>query len=188
LIMNGPTTLPEVIIIEPKVFSDPRGWFQETYSLRDFKKLGIDTTFVQDNHSYSERKGVLRGMHYQAAPFEQAKLVRCTRGSILDVVVDLREGSPRFGRWMSLVLSAENRRQLFVPKGFAHGFLTLEDGCEVQYKVDGYFNAENERTIRYDDPDIGIEWGIDEPILSEKDRKAPYLRERFASLAKEDHQ
>lgn len=134
--------------------------------------------FVQDNHSYSERKGVIRGLHYQAPPFDQSKLVRCTRGSVLDVAVDIRHGSPNYAKWFGLVLSADNKKQLFIPKGFAHGFLTLEDGCEVQYKVDNFYSYEHDRNIRYDDSEIGVEWGVSEPLLSDKDLKAPSLRER----------
>jgi len=134
--------------------------------------------FVQDNHSYSERKGVIRGLHYQAPPFDQSKLVRCTRGSVLDVAVDIRHGSPNYAKWFGLVLSADNKKQLFIPKGFAHGFLTLEDGCEVQYKVDAFYSYEHDRNVRYDDKDIGVEWGVSEPLLSDKDMKAPSLRDR----------
>ncbi|MBI0581576.1 MAG: dTDP-4-dehydrorhamnose 3,5-epimerase, partial [Methanomassiliicoccales archaeon] len=133
---------------------------------------------VQDNHSYSERKGVIRGLHYQAPPFEQSKLVRCTRGSVFDVAVDIRYGSPNYAKWFGITLSADNRKQLFIPKGFAHGFLTLEDGCEVQYKVDSFYSYEHERNVRYDDPDIGVEWGVAEPLLSDKDLKAPSLKDR----------
>ncbi len=144
--------------------------------------------FVQDNHSYSERKGVIRGLHYQSPPFDQSKLVRCTRGSVLDVAVDIRHGSPKYAKWFGLVLSAENKKQLFIPKGFAHGFLTLEDDCEVQYKVDSFYSYEHDRNIRYDDPDIGVEWGTDEPSLSEKDARAPYLRDRQKDFTWEEKQ
>jgi dTDP-4-dehydrorhamnose 3,5-epimerase len=174
--------LPELIIIEPKVFRDSRGWFFESYSVRNVKPYGIDAKFVQDNHSYSERKGVIRGLHYQAPPFDQSKLVRCTRGSVLDVAGDIRHGSPDYARWFGVVLSSENKKQLFIPKGFAHGFLTLEDSCEVQYKVDSFYSYEHDRSIRYDDPDIGVEWGVSEPLLSEKDLKAPYLKDRGADF------
>lgn len=167
-----------MIIIEPKVFHDSRGWFFESYSVRNARPYGIDTEFVQDNHSYSEKKGVVRGLHYQAPPFEQSKLVRCTRGSVLDVAVDIRHGSPNFAKWFGVVLSAENRKQLFIPKGFAHGFLTLEDSCEVQYKVDNFYSYEHDRNICYDDPEIGVEWGVEEPLLSDKDAKAPCLKDR----------
>lgn len=176
--MRTPSPLPELIIIEPKVFKDARGWFLESYSVRNMRACGIDAEFVQDNHSYSTKKGVIRGLHFQAPPFAQSKLVRCTRGRVLDVAIDIRHGSPNFANWFGVVLSAENMKQLFIPKGFAHGFLTLEDDCEVQYKVDSFYDQEHDRNIRYDDPDIGVEWGVEEPLLSEKDLRAPYLRER----------
>lgn len=165
-------------MIEPRVFQDSRGWFFESYSVRNVRPCGIETTFVQDNHSYSEKSGVIRGLHYQAPPLDQSKLVRCTRGSIFDVAVDIRRGSPNYAKWFGILLSANNKKQMFIPKGFAHGFLTLEDGCEVQYKVDNFYSPEHERTVRFDDEDIGIEWGVDTPLLSDKDSKAPYLKEQ----------
>ena len=176
--MSKPTELLELIIVEPKVFKDSRGWFFESYSVRNVRPFGIDVEFVQDNHSYSANKDVIRGLHYQVPPFDQSKLVRCTRGSVFDVAVYIRHGSPNYAKWFGIVLSAENKKQLFIPKGFAHGFLTLEDDCEVQYKVDSFYDQEHDRNIRYDDPDIGVEWGVSEPLLSEKDLGAPYLRER----------
>ena len=171
------TDLPGVLIIEPRVFEDERGWFMESYSYRVFKELGIDAVFVQDNHSYSKRKGTLRGIHFQNNPVAQAKLVRCTRGKILDVAVDLRKGSPTYKKWIMVELSEENKRMLFIPKGFGHAFLTLTDDVEVQYKVDQYYSKEHDRSIRWNDPDIGIDWPIEEPILSEKDRNAPFLKD-----------
>lgn len=176
--MTSPSPLPELVIIEPRVFNDSRGWFFESYSVRNIKKYGVEADFVQDNHSYSVKKGVIRGLHYQAPPMDQCKLVRCTRGSVFDVAVDIRYGSPNYSKWFGIVLSAENKKQLFIPRGFAHGFLTLEDDCEVQYKVDTFYSSEHDRNIRYDDPNIGIEWGYDDPLLSEKDLKAPYLRDK----------
>lgn len=176
--MSAPTAMSELVVIEPRVFKDGRGWFYESYSLRNVEPFGIRDVFVQDNHSYSAKKGVIRGLHYQAPPMDQSKLVRCTAGSVLDVAVDIRHGSPTYSKWFGVVLSSENRRQLYIPRGFAHGFITLEDDCEVQYKVDSFYSAEHDRNIRYDDPDIGIEWGIDSPLLSDKDSKAPYLKER----------
>lgn len=176
--MSAPTAMSELVVIEPRVFKDGRGWFYESYSLRNVEPFGIRDVFVQDNHSYSAKKGVIRGLHYQAPPMDQSKLVRCTAGSVLDVAVDIRHGSPTYAKWFGVVLSSENRRQLYIPRGFAHGFLTLEDDCEVQYKVDCFYSAEHDRNIRYDDPDIGIEWGFDSPLLSDKDSKAPYLKER----------
>jgi dTDP-4-dehydrorhamnose 3,5-epimerase len=175
--MSEMTVLPEIVIVQPKVFQDARGWFYESYSVRNVKPLRIDDVFVQDNHSYSEKKGVIRGLHYQKPPMDQAKLVRCTVGGILDVAVDIRHGSPRYGKWVGVILSAENKKQLYIPRGFAHGYLTLEDGCEVQYKVDRFHSAEHERGIRYDDRDIGVEWGVTHPLLSDKDARLPSLKD-----------
>jgi len=175
--MSGPTTIPEVIVVEPKVFKDSRGYFFESYSIRNLEPLGIRDVFVQDNHSYSAKRGVVRGLHYQKPPFAQTKLVRCTAGSVLDVAVDIRYDSPSYSKWFGVMLSAENKLQLYIPKGFAHGFVTLEDDCEVQYKVDNFYSAEHDRGIRFDDPDIGIEWGTVNPRLSEKDAMAPFLKD-----------
>jgi len=175
--MSEPYHFPELIVIEPRICVDDRGWFQESFSFRDFEERGIRTKFVQDNHSHTNYKGVVRGLHYQLPPFDQSKLVRCTVGRIFDVTVDIRKGSPTYSRWFGIVLDDIDRRQLFVPSGFAHGFLTLEDDCEVQYKVDKYYSQDHERGIRYDDPDIGIEWGVKRPVMSEKDANAPYLDE-----------
>lgn len=175
--MTPPIILPELKVIEPRVFLDARGWFYESYSARDMEALGIVDVFVQDNHSYSIKKGVIRGLHYQAAPFDQSKLVRCSRGRIFDVAVDIRYGSPNYARWFGIELSAMNKKQLYIPKGFAHGFLTLEEDCEVQYKVDRPYSQEHDRNIRFDDPDIGVEWGETNPLLSNKDLKAPYLKD-----------
>lgn len=175
--LTSPSPLPEIVIIEQTVFNDSRGWFCESYSKRSMKQHGIDVEFVQDNHSYSIKKGVIRGLHYQKPPFAQSKLVRCTRGRVFDVVVDIRHGSPNFAKWFGIVLSRENRKQLFIPKGFAHGFLTLEDDCEVQYKVDNFYSHQHDRSIKFDDPDIGIEWGLAEVVLSDKDMKAPRICE-----------
>jgi dTDP-4-dehydrorhamnose 3,5-epimerase len=169
--MNALERWNDVVLIEPEVFHDDRGWFMESYSLSKMKELGVDAVFVQDNHSFSIGKGVVRGIHFQNEPKAQSKLVHCTRGSVLDVVVDLRKGSPYHLRWRSFVLSCKNKRMVFIPKGFGHGFLSLEDLTEVQYKVDVPYDKASERTIRFDDPSIGIEWGVDMPILSEKDLK-----------------
>ncbi|MEQ2464761.1 dTDP-4-dehydrorhamnose 3,5-epimerase [Niallia hominis] len=171
------TNLDSVIIVEPDVFGDHRGWFMETYNESNFLKAGISVKFVQDNQSFSAAKGTLRGLHYQLNPKAQTKLVRCTRGSIFDVAVDIRKGSPTYGNWFGVELSAENHKQLLVPKGFAHGFMTLTEDVEVQYKVDELYAPECDRGILWNDPTIGIEWPIDvEPILSEKDQKAPLLK------------
>ncbi|MCI1477143.1 MAG: dTDP-4-dehydrorhamnose 3,5-epimerase [Clostridium beijerinckii] len=169
------TKLKGVYIIQPRVFKDERGWFMETYS--KVKMPNLECDFVQDNHSYSKEKGVLRGIHFQNGEYAQAKLVRCIRGSVLDVAVDLRKGSPTYKEWVSIELSAENKKQLFIPKGFGHGYLTLTNNVEFIYKVDNYYNAEYDRSIRYCDPEIAIKWDIKNPILSEKDKKAPLLKE-----------
>ncbi|MDQ0232759.1 dTDP-4-dehydrorhamnose 3,5-epimerase [Metabacillus malikii] len=171
------TNLDGVIIIEPNVFGDHRGWFMETYNESNFLDAGINVKFVQDNQSFSAVKGTLRGLHYQLNPKAQTKLVRCTRGSIFDVAIDIRKGSPTYGNWFGVELSAKNNKQLLVPKGFEHGFLTLTENVEVQYKVDELYAPECDRGILWNDPTIGIEWPIDiEPILSEKDQKAPLLK------------
>ena len=172
------TDLKGVYIVEPKVFGDERGWFMESWSKRNFEEGGLDYSFLQDNQSFSATKGTLRGLHYQLNPMAQAKVVRCTRGEIFDVAVDIRRGSPQFGKWTGAVLTAKNFRQLLIPRGFAHGFVTLTDDVEVQYKADNYYAPECDGNIRWDDPDIGIEWPIKPVILSEKDESAPLLRER----------
>jgi dTDP-4-dehydrorhamnose 3,5-epimerase/reductase len=171
------TEIDGVLIIEPKVFGDHRGWFTETYSKEKFKEAGIDIEFIQDNHSFSAQKGTIRGLHFQLNPKAQTKLVRCTKGKILDVAVDLRKGSPTYKKWIAVELSEENKKQLLIPKGFAHGFLTLTDDVEVQYKVDEYYAPESDRSVRFDDSEIGVDWGIKDPILSEKDLKAPLLKD-----------
>lgn len=181
-----PTSLEGVFIIEPEVFGDHRGWFMETYSHLKLKDQGIDITFIQDNHSYSAQKGTLRGLHFQNNPMAQTKLVRCTRGIILDVAVDIRKGSQNYKKWVAVELSAENKRQLLIPKGFAHAFLTVTDDVEVQYKVDAYYSKEHDRGIRYDDPTIGIDWGNITPILSDKDKNAPLLDDSDANFIYQD--
>jgi dTDP-4-dehydrorhamnose reductase/dTDP-4-dehydrorhamnose 3,5-epimerase len=171
------TEIDDILILEPRVFGDHRGWFTETYSKTKFQELGIDIEFVQDNHSMSAQKGILRGLHFQTNPKAQTKLVRCTKGKILDVAVDLRKGSSTYKKWVGVELSEDNKKQLLIPKGFAHGFLTLTDNVEVQYKVDEYYAPECDRSIRFDDPEIGVDWEIEDPILSEKDSKAPLLKD-----------
>jgi dTDP-4-dehydrorhamnose 3,5-epimerase len=171
------TDIDGVYILEPKVFGDHRGWFTETYSKRKFKELGIDIEFIQDNHSFSAEKGTLRGLHFQINPKAQTKLVRCTKGKILDVAVDIRKGSPTYKNWVAVELTEENKKQLLIPKGFAHGFLSLTNNVEVQYKVNEYYAPDCDRSIRFDDPEIGVDWGIRNPILSEKDVKAPLLKD-----------
>lgn len=169
------TALPDVLILEPKIFGDARGFFYESFNARDFKDAtGIDATFVQDNHSKSA-KGVLRGLHYQLQ-HAQGKLVRVTAGEVFDVAVDIRRYSPHFGKWFGMRLSAENKRQLWIPKGFAHGFLVLTETAEFLYKTTDYWYPEFEHSIAWNDPAIGINWPTDDlPILSQKDQNAPFL-------------
>jgi dTDP-4-dehydrorhamnose 3,5-epimerase len=176
--------IPGVHEITAKKFGDERGFFSETYSAAKLKPLGLPDFWVQDNHSYSAPKHTLRGLHYQIAPFAQDKLVRVTRGSILDVAVDIRRGSPTFGKWVTLEVSAKAWNQILVPKGFAHGFITLEPDTEVIYKVTSLYSPECDRGIRWNDPDIGVAWplGSEEPILSGKDKIAPFLRETPADF------
>jgi dTDP-4-dehydrorhamnose 3,5-epimerase len=162
--------------IEPRAFADSRGFFLETYSAPRYREAGIDVTFVQDNHSRSTR-GTLRGLHYQSSP-GQAKLLSVATGRIFDVVVDIRSNSPTFGRWEGHYLDAETHAQLFVPVGFAHGFCVVSDVADVLYKVSAVYDAATERSVRFDDPDIGVEWPIRDPIVSDRDRQA----ESFASL------
>ncbi len=173
------TKLDGVLILEPKVFGDARGWFMETWSARKMEAAGLNFDFVQDNQSYSAHKGTLRGLHYQTAPFAQAKLVRCTRGKLLDVAVDIREGSENFAQWVAVELTAENKRQLLIPRGFAHGFITLTDDVEIQYKADNFYSPECDGNIRWDDAQIGVEWPFAPTILADKDAKAPTLNERL---------
>lgn len=171
------TGIEGLVVIEPDVHGDHRGWFMETYSKPKFEELGITCEFVQDNQSFSAQKGTLRGLHFQKNPMAQAKLLRCTRGKILDVAVDLRKDSPTYKKWYAVELSAENKCMFFMPKGMGHGFLTLSDDVEVQYKVDEVYSPECDRSIRFDDPEIGVEWGIENPILSQKDLQAPLLKD-----------
>ncbi len=171
------TELDNVLIIETKIFGDHRGWFTENYNKSDFSEHGIEAEFIQDNHSMTKKKGTIRGLHFQKSPKTQSKLIRCTRGKVMDVIVDLRKGSPTYKKHIKIELSEENMKQILIPKGFAHGFLTLTDDVEVQYKVDEYYDPKWDRGIRFDDPDIGIDWGIENPILSEKDAVAPLLKD-----------
>jgi dTDP-4-dehydrorhamnose 3,5-epimerase len=171
------TAIAAVKIVTPKRHGDARGFFSEVYSRAGWRAAGLDLDFVQDNHSFSAPAGVIRGLHFQTAPFAQDKLVRVVRGRILDVAVDLRRGSPSFGRHVAVELSAENWRQLLVPVGFAHGFCTLEPDCEVLYKVTNVYSPAHDRGLAFDDPALGIAWGVDpaKAVLSEKDRKHPRL-------------
>jgi len=168
--------IPDVILIEPEVFSDERGFFMETYKYSEFSAFGINEHFLQDNHSRSA-KGVLRGLHYQNPPKAQGKLVRVILGEVFDVAVDIRKGSPTYGRWVGVVLSSENKRMLYIPPGFAHGFCVLSDAAEVLYKVTKEYAPECEAGIIWNDPEIGIEWPIEHPIISSKDAQWPTLRE-----------
>ena len=176
------TGIEGLVVIEPDCHGDHRGWFMETYSKPRFEALGITCEFVQDNQSYSAQKGTLRGLHFQKNPMAQSKLLRCTRGKILDVAVDIRKDSPTYKKWYAVELSAENKKQFFMPKGMAHGFVTLTDDVEVQYKVDAVYAPECDRSIRFDDAEIGVEWGIADPVLSEKDLKAPLLADSDADF------
>ncbi len=171
-----PTAIPEVKLLTPRRFGDGRGYFAETYSARVLAGAGIDCTFVQDNHSLSLHAGTLRGLHFQAPPHAQAKLVRCGRGRLFDVAVDIREGSPSYGKWVGAELSEENGCQLFIPEGFLHGFVSREPDTEVVYKCSAYYAPEADGAVRYDDPEIGIDWGLTgAPALSPKDADAPLL-------------
>lgn len=170
------TKLDGVLLLEPKVFGDHRGFFMETYNANVFQELGIEINFIQDNHSLSVPAGTLRGLHYQLAPKAQTKLVRCIRGAIYDVAVDICKGSPTYGQWVGVILSEHNKRQLLVPKGFAHGFCTLVENTEVNYKVDEYYSPENDRGILWNDPEIGIDWPVSTPVLSDKDQVHPLLK------------
>ena len=173
------TEIPGVLIIEPKVFGDDRGYFMESFNAREFaEKTGIDVTFVQDNESKS-RFGVLRGLHFQLPPFTQSKLVRVVKGKVHDVAVDIRKGSPTYGKYVTCEMTEENKRQFFVPKGFAHGFCVLSDEAVFQYKCDDFYHPEAEGAIAWDDPDIAIQWPVEveKVILSEKDKHHPYLKD-----------
>ncbi|MHB2151103.1 dTDP-4-dehydrorhamnose 3,5-epimerase [Calditrichota bacterium LG25] len=170
------TSLPGVILVTPKKFGDERGFFMETYKASDFLNAGLPGIFTQDNHSRSV-KGVLRGLHYQLPPFAQAKLVRCLRGKIFDVAVDIRQSSPNFGQWYGHILTEDDPTMLFIPEGFAHGFYTLSETADVFYKVTAEYAPEYDRGIRWNDPQIGIEWPDGEKIISEKDQKNSPLKE-----------
>ena len=171
------TSLPGVIIIEPAIHSDSRGWFMESWSDAKMRDAGLEYNFVQDNHSFSAQKGVLRGIHFQQEPYSQVKLVRCTSGAVLDVTVDLRRGSPTYKSWAAVELSADNKRQLLIPKGFGHAFLALTDNVEFLYKVDCPYNSAADRSIRYNDPELAIGWTMASPLLSGKDVTAPLLKD-----------
>lgn len=168
--------IPGLLVLEPQAFSDERGFFMETYSRDRYQAAGISGDFFQDNLSCS-KKGVIRGLHYQAPPFAQGKLVSVIRGCVLDVAVDIRAGSPTYGRHVAVKLSAENRKQFWIPAGFAHGFVALEDDTIFAYKCTAPYSKGHDRGIRFNDPMIGIEWGVEDPIVSEKDRQHPLLED-----------
>lgn len=171
------TEIEDLFIIEPQVFGDSRGWFMESWSQKKMEEAGLFYNFVQDNHSFSAVKGTLRGLHFQKGSSSQAKLVRCVRGAVLDVAVDLRKNSKTYKKWVGCVLSEENKKQFLIPRGFAHGFLTLTDNVEFVYKADNYYDPQSDRNIIWNDEEINVDWGIENPILSEKDKKAPKLSE-----------
>lgn len=172
------TGLPGVLTLTPRRFGDARGWFSEVWNRQVLAEAGISVDFVQDNHSHSRDVGTVRGLHFQSPPHAQAKLVRCGRGRVFDVAVDIRKGSPAFGKWTGVELSAENGRQVLIPAGFLHGFVTREPESELLYKCSDYYAPDCDGAVRFDDPDLGIDWGIDPDaaILSDKDRAAPLFR------------
>lgn len=183
------TKLEGVYIVEPIVHGDHRGYFMETYSTKAFADIGIHAVFVQDNQSFSAQKGTLRGIHFQNAPMAQAKLVRVVKGAVLDVAVDLRKGSPTYRQWIAVELSAENKRMLYIPRGFGHGFKTLTDHVEFCYKVDNLYSREHDRGIRFNDPSIGVDWGeIDASLLSEKDTTSPLLEDSDCNFIYEEEE
>jgi len=171
------TNFTDAKLLEPRLFGDERGFFSESYNKQVLETLGITYSFVQDNVSYSAEAGTIRGLHFQKNPKAQTKLIQVMQGAIYDVIVDLRKDSPTFKQWRGYILSADNHRQLLVPKGFAHGFCTITGNVNVQYKVDELYSPENDRGIAYDDPDIGIIWPMNNPIMSEKDTKHPQLKD-----------
>jgi len=173
-----PLALPDVLLITPKRFGDVRGWFSETWSRKAMSAAGVDTDFVQDNQAFNARKGTLRGLHFQKAPHAQGKLVRVLQGAIFDVAVDVRTGSSTYGQWVGATLTAEAGEQLWVPRGFAHGYVTLTDDTMLFYKVDGLYAPETEGGVAWDDPDVGVEWPLEgEPVLSDKDKVLPRLKD-----------
>ena len=170
------TAIEGLVIIEPKVFGDARGYFFESFSQREFEEKVRKINFVQDNESMSSY-GVMRGLHFQTPPFTQSKLVRCVKGKVLDVAVDIRKGSPTYLQWAAVELSGENKRQLLIPRGFAHGFATLTDNVEFLYKADNWYAPASEGSILWSDPEIGVKWNVKDPIIAEKDANAPLFRD-----------
>lgn len=178
-------SLAGVKAILPEYFEDYRGYYVESYSAKSLAIYGIDTVFVQDNHVFTLKSGTIRGLHFQNNPRSQAKLVRCIRGTVLDIIVDLRRGSPAFKHWVSIILSEGNRKQVYIPNGFGHAFLSLTDGCEVLYKVDDFYEPPLDRAIKWNDPEIGITWPIENPIVSPKDENAPFLKDSDVNFTME---
>lgn len=176
------TALKGVYIVEPQVFGDHRGFFMESWSRRTFEEAGLFYDFVQDNHSSSTVKGTLRGIHFQRGEKAQAKLVRCTRGAVLDVAVDLRHSSPNYKKWVAVELSDKNKKQLLIPRGFGHGFVTLTDNVEFLYKADNYYAPEADGGIRWNDPDLAVNWGVETPVLSEKDSRSPFFKDTITGF------
>lgn len=175
--------IPGVFLVEPKYFEDPRGYYCESYSKCTLAKFGLKADFVQDGHSFSKDKDILRGIHFQRYPYAQTKLVRCTKGRVFDVAVDLRRDSKYYTKWVAMELSDDNHKQLWIPRGFGHAFLTLSDNCELQYKVDNFYCPQEDRSIAWNDPQIGIRWkDVGAPILSAKDIKAPLLKDSDANF------
>lgn len=170
------TLIKDLLIITPDVFTDNRGYFYESYNEKKYKRIGLNAHFVQDNQSQSS-KGTIRGLHFQIGEFAQGKLVRVVAGSVIDYAVDIRWGSPTFGRYEKVLLSAANKVQFWIPPGFAHGFVALEDSTVMQYKCTAFYSKEHERGIYYDDPDIGIDWGVNDPFISEKDKTYPLMKD-----------
>jgi dTDP-4-dehydrorhamnose 3,5-epimerase len=171
------TTIPDVKILEPKYFQDDRGYYCETYSKQTLSEFGINDIFVQDNHAYSKKRGIIRGIHFQNNPQAQTKLVRCVVGSVMDFAIDLRKGSPTYKKWISVELNKENHKQIYIPKGFGHAYITLTQESEVLYKVDNFYFPNLDRAISYNDPEIAIDWGNDAPVISQKDTRAPFLKD-----------
>jgi dTDP-4-dehydrorhamnose 3,5-epimerase len=171
------TKIKGVLVIEPDVYGDSRGFFMESYNRQKFREMGLEHDLVQDNHSLSVQAGVIRGLHYQSHPKAQSKIVRVLTGAIYDVAVDLRRASPTYGEWVAAVLTEDNKRQLLVPKGFAHGFCTLVPNTQVMYKVDEYYSLENDCGLLWNDPDLNIDWPTKDPILSDKDKRQPAFKE-----------
>ncbi len=169
------TQIDGAVVLTPKIFGDNRGWFMESYSKRTLEEAGIFDEFIQDNRSFSAEKGTLRGLHCQTEPMAQAKLLTCLKGEILDIAVDIRKGSPTYMKWVGVKLSEENKKMFYIPAGCLHGFVTLTDNVEVMYKVNNFYSPENDRSVRFDDPALGVEWGVSNPVLSQKDLNAPLL-------------